>query len=109
MGIGERFGSKSSNRRTVYLLSSLVFVGAAAAAGFGGVLIFNDVDPHRRFSRGVFYGVIPNAFLNAYVYNRVNKPSTDVTSSRYSVAPYVTPHRAASAEVTALYGLSLSF
>ncbi len=109
MGIGEGFGSTSSNQGTAYLLSSLASVGAAAGAGFGGVLLFNDVDHHRRFWRGVFYGVIPNAFLNAYVYNRVKKSESGNSSSRFSATPYVAAYRLGRGEATPVYGLSLSF
>ena len=109
MGIGERIGSKSSNQGTAYLLSSLASVGAAAAAGFGGFLIFDDGDHHRRFWRGVFCGIIPNALLNAYVYNRVKKPDADAASSRVSATPYVTAYRVGRDEPTPVYGLTLSF
>jgi len=90
-------------------LSSFASVGAAAAAGFGAVLILNDDEHHRRFSRGVFYSVVPNAFLNAYVYNRVKKPATDDATSRLSVSPYVAAYRAGRDAPTPVYGLSLSF
>lgn len=109
MGIGERYGSRSSNRGWAYLWPSLVSVGAAAAGGFGGILIFNDEERHERFSRGVFYSVIPNAFLNAYVYNLVKKPATAEETSRVSLSPYVTAYRAGPETATPVYGLSLSF
>ena len=109
MGVGEHAGSESTNQGTAYLLSSLASVGAAAAAGFGGLLIFDDDDRHYRFWLGVSCGIIPNAFLNAYVYNVVKKPADDASSSRFSVAPYVAVSRAGRSEATPVYGLTLSF
>jgi len=109
MGIGERYGSRSSNRGWAYLWPSLASAGAAAAAGFGAVFILGDEERHQRFSRGVFYSVIPNAFLNAYVYNRVKKPETDNETSHLSVSPYVTVYRARPNRATPVYGISLSF
>ncbi len=109
MGIGERFGSRSSNQGTAYLLSSLASVGAAAAFGFAGIGVFNDEDRFYRFWRGVFYGVVPNAFLNAYVYNRVKRPGADAASSRISAKPYVTAYRVGRDEPTPVYGLTLLF
>lgn len=109
MGIGERFGAPSANRRSAYLLPSFACVGAAVLFGFTGVAVFNDQDHFNRFWRGVFYGVVPNAFLNAYVYNRVKKPEADAASSRISATPYVTAYRVGRDEPTPVYGLTLSF
>jgi hypothetical protein len=82
---------------------------AAAAGGFGGILLFNDEERYDRFARGVFYGVVPNAFLNAYVYNSVKSPVTGDETSRLSVSPYVAAYRVGRDAPTPVYGLSLSF
>jgi hypothetical protein len=107
MGIGERYGSRSSNQGTAYLLSSFASVGAAA--GFGAVFILHDDKRYDRYPRGVLYSVVPNAFLNAYVYNRVKKPAAGDASSAFWVAPYVASHRGGRDAPTPVYGLSLSF
>lgn len=57
----------------------------------------------------MFIGVIPNAFLNAYVYNRVKKPAAADETSRLAVSPYVTAYRVGRDAPTPVYGLSLSF
>jgi threonine/homoserine efflux transporter RhtA len=109
VGIGERYGSRSSNQGTAYLLSSFASVGAAAAAGFGAVLILHDEKRYDRFPRGVLYSVVPNAFLNAYVYNRVKEAAAGDGSSGVSVAPYVAAYSGGRGAPMSVYGLALSF
>jgi hypothetical protein len=109
MGIGERIGAPSVNLASAYLLPSLACVGGAAAFGFAGIGVFNDDDRFYRFWRGVFYGIVPNAFLNAYVYNRVKRPEAEGASSRVSAGPYVAAYRVGRDKPTPVYGLTLSF
>jgi hypothetical protein len=109
MGVGERFGTPSANRREAYLypaLASLAAVGASAAAGAAA---FSYSSGAEDVAAGIFLGIVPNAFLNAYVYNRVKKPATDDISSRLSVAPYVASYRVGRGGSTPVYGLTLSF
>ncbi len=109
MGIGERYGSRSSNQGTAYLLSSLASAGAAAAAGFGAVFILNDEKRYDRFPRGVLYSVVPNAFLNAYVYNRVKKPAAGDASSGFRVTPYVAACRVGRGNSVPIWGVTAYF
>jgi hypothetical protein len=109
MGVGERFGARSGNPGKVYwsaTLASLAAVGASAAAGTipgeGGAQIEEAV-------AGMFIGVIPNAYLNAYVYNRVKKPAAAEETSCLAISPYVAAYRVGRDAPTPVYGLSLSF
>jgi hypothetical protein len=109
MGIGEKYGARSGNRGEVYwaaTLASLAAVGASAAAGTipgeSGARVEEAV-------AGMYIGVIPNAFLNAYVYNRVKTPATGDETSSLAVTPYVAAYRAGRDAPTPVYGLSLSF
>ncbi len=112
--LGETVGAASTNRGAAYLIPTAVSLGGVAASAAFGVLVFGENDSYEpdwfdAAMVGVLYGVVPNAFLNAYVYNRVKKPATDDTSSRLSVAPYVASYRLGRGEPTPLYGLTLSF
>ena len=109
LGVSERFGAPSENRGEAYL--------AAATATFGGVAVSAAVSNEivdadaavERVAVGILIGIVPNAFLNAYVYNRVKKPKADAASSRISATPYVTAYRVGGDEPTPVYGLALSF
>jgi hypothetical protein len=109
MGVGERYGARSGNRGEVYwypTLASLAGVGVSAA---GGTIPGSDGPRIEEAIAGIFIGVIPNAFFNAYVYNRVKRPASGNSSSHFSAAPYVTAYRVGRDETTPVYGLSLSF
>jgi hypothetical protein len=112
--VGESIGAPSANRGTAYLITtafSLVGVATSAAIGVA-VLDHNDSYEPDWFDEamvGITFGAIPNAFLNAYVYNRVKKPATADETSRLSVLPYVTAYRVGRDEPTPVYGLTLTF
>ncbi len=109
MGVGEKVGAPSSNPGTVYLVPTAASLALAAASAAVGNEIFGDYDKGSRVALGILYGVVPNAFLNAYVYNRVKKSKADAASSRISAAPYVTACRGGRGAPTPVYGLTLSF
>lgn len=109
MGVGERLGAASSNPGTAYLLPTAATLAGAAASAALGNAIFRDYDAISRVGLGLWCGIIPNAFLNAYIYNRVKKPEADAASSRVSVEPCVAAYRAGRGEPTPVYGLTLSF
>ncbi|MEE9455592.1 MAG: hypothetical protein V3W11_00400 [bacterium] len=109
MGVGERVGAPSSNPGTAYLVPTAATLAGAAASAALGNAIFRDYDARSRVALGLWCGLFPNAFLNAYVYNRVKKPEADAASSRISATPYVTAYRVGRDEPTPVYGLTLSF
>ncbi len=111
MGIGERFGARSSNRGSAYIFPSLACVPLAIAAGFVAIPLSKDTDDFDAFWRGVLWGVVPTAFLNAAVYNWVKKPETDTSSRPLRLSPCVSVYRSGHRhkDLTPLYGFSLSF
>lgn len=109
MGVGEKVGAPSSNRGTAYVVPTAVTLAGAAASAALGNEIFRDYDASSRVALGILCGIVPNAFLNAYVYNRVKKSKADAASSRISATPYVTAYRVGRGEPTPIYGLALSF
>jgi hypothetical protein len=109
MGVGERVGAPSSNPGTAYLVPTAATLAGAAASAALGNAIFRDYDARSRVALGLWCGLVPNALLNAYVYNRVKKPEADAASSRISAKPYVTAYRVGRDEPTPVYGLTLSF
>jgi hypothetical protein len=111
MGVGERAGAASSNPGTAYLVpTAITLAGAAASAALGDALLRNrDYSVTDRVALGLWCGIIPNALLNAYVYNLVKKPAAGADSSRLSVKPYVAVSRAGRGRPTPIYGLTLSF
>lgn len=109
MGVGERVGAPSSNPGTAYLVPTAATLAGAAASAALGNEIFRDYDAGSRVALGILCGIVSNAFLNAYVYNRVKKPEADAASSRISASPYVTAYRVGRDEPTPVYGLTLSF
>ncbi len=112
--LGESIGASSANRGAAYFITTGASFGGVAASAAFGVLVFGENGSYEpdwfdAAMVGILYGVIPNAFLNAYVYNRVKKPATDDMSSRFSVAPYVASYRVGRGEPTPVYGFTLSF
>jgi hypothetical protein len=109
MGVGERAGAASSNPGTAYLVPTAITLAGAAASAALGNAIFRDYDAISRVGLGLWCGIIPNALLNAYVYNLVKQPEADGASSRVSATPYVAAYRVGCDEPTPVYGLTLSF
>ncbi len=109
MGVGERYGARSGNRGEVYwcaTLASLAGVGVSAAAG---TIPGSDGPRIEEAVAGIIIGVIPNAFLNAYVYNRVKKPESGNSSSRVWAAPYVAAYRGGRENPIPVWGVTVCF
>jgi len=103
MVVGELGGAPSANRGTAYTWAALASGGGVAASLAIGAVF--DIYPYF-----VVFGVIPNAFLNAAVYNWTKRPKANVAAAcRW--APYVSCARAPSASGKPLpvYGLEFSF
>jgi hypothetical protein len=111
MGVGERAGAASSNGGTAYLVPTAITLAGAAASALLGNAIFRDYDARSRVALGLWCGLVPNALLNAYVYNVVKKAEADAedTSSIFSATPYVAAYRVGRDELTPVYGLTLLF
>jgi hypothetical protein len=109
LGVGEQFGAPSENRGEAYLAAALATLGGVAVSAAVGNELVNADAAVERVAAGIIIGIIPNAFLNAYVYNRVKKPKADAASSRFSATAYVTAYRVGRGEPTPIYGLTLSF
>ncbi len=110
MGVGERFGTPSANRREAYLypaLASLAAVGASAAAGAAAFSYSSEAED---VVAGIFLGIVPNAFLNAYVYNRVKKAEAGTASSAgVSIAPYIAACRVGRENSIPVWGVTVCF
>ena len=93
----------------MYLLPTAATLAGAAASALLGNAIFRDYDAGSRVALGLWCGLVPNALLNAYIYNRVKRPEADAASSRVSATPYAAAYRVGRDKPTPVYGLTLSF
>ena len=109
MGLGERYGARSGNRGEVYWAATLASLAGVAVSAAVGTIPGSDGARIDEAVAGIFFGVIPNAFLNAYVYNRVKKPESDDSSSRFSAAPYVAAYRGGRESPIPVWGVTVCF
>lgn len=111
MGVGEKYGARSANRGEAYLYPTLASLGGVAVSAAAGNFLVDHDQAVMRLAVGVFFGTFPNAFFNAYVYNRVKEPEgeADSSSALPAVAPFVALSPGGPTEATPLYGFSVCF
>jgi hypothetical protein len=109
MGVGEKYGARSANRGEAYLYPTLASLGGVAVSAAAGNFIVGDDRAVMRLAVGVFVGTLPNAFLNAYVYNRVKEPEAAGSSSLPEVTPFVALSRGDRESPTPVWGVTVFF
>lgn len=107
--VGEIWGASSGNKTASYIIPTTVSFGVMGS----GTLIGSLFDENGR--GGAFavllVSVIPNAFLNAFLYNVVKKPKEDADTASLEVRPYFTALREPGSEgdLTLLCGVTAGF
>jgi hypothetical protein len=86
--VGEIWGAFSGNKTAAYIVPTTVSFGVMGSATLIGSL-FDENGRGGAFT-GMLVSVIPNAFLNAYLYNVVKKPKRENTNASVSFSPYFT-------------------
>ncbi len=108
--IGENLGAPSSNKGSAYFWPSLVGMPISIGAAFLSPHWFPHSDDLKGFAAGAFISAVPNAFLNAVVYNWVKEPRLSGSSAPFNVEPYLASYRGdGGARPTPVYGVALSF
>lgn len=107
--VGEIWGASSGNKMAGYIIPTTVSFGVMGGATLLGSL-FDENGRGGAFT-GMLISVIPNAFLNAYLYNVIKKPNEGPDTASLVIQPYFTALREPGSEgdLTLLCGVAAGF
>ena len=107
--VGEIWGASSENKKACYIIPAAVTFGVTAGLALLGSCFTSDRKDGALV--GEWVSIVPNAFLNAYLYNVVKKPKEAPDKTSLTVRPYFTALREPNSEgdLTLLCGVTASF
>jgi hypothetical protein len=107
--VGEIWGASSENKAVSYFVPTATSFGIMAVTAYVGSRVSED--PEEGAVIGEWFGIVPNAFLCAYLYNVLKKPKSPETSTTMVVEPYINISRNYNNrdDITLKWGFKASF
>jgi hypothetical protein len=107
--VGEIWGASSENKAVSYFVPTVVSLGFMGLTAYVGSRLGGD--PEEGAVIGEWFGIVPNAFLCAYLYNVLKKPKNGDTSTTMAIEPYFNVSRNFSnrERITLKWGISANF